>query len=114
MLEADFIRVLHMIDACGKAIEFIENKSMSDLESDKLLQFAVVRAIEIVGEAASRVTSETRSQHPEVPWLAIVGMRNRLIHAYFDINTVILWHALTQEIPDLLIKLEIIIGPVKD
>jgi uncharacterized protein with HEPN domain len=41
-------------------------------------------------------------------------MRNRLIHAYFDINTVILWHALTQEIPDLLIKLEIIIGPVKD
>lgn len=106
MLEADLIRIRHMIDACGQAIEFIQNKSKSDLETDKLLQFAVIRAIEIIGEAASRVTTETRIQHPEIPWIVIVGMRNRLIHAYFDINTVILWQALTNEIPALLVKLE--------
>lgn len=68
MLEADLIRVRHMIDACTKAREFIANKTKSDLESDKLLQFAVTRAIEIVGEAASRVTAETKCCHPEIPW----------------------------------------------
>jgi uncharacterized protein with HEPN domain len=66
----------------------------------------VTRAIEIVGEAASRVTAETKCCHPEIPWQAIVGMRNRLIHSYFDINTTILWHALTHEIPDLQTKLQ--------
>ena len=106
MLEADLVRVRHMIDACAKAIEFIANKTKSDLEADKLLQFDVTRAIEIVGEAASRVTAETKCCHPEIPWQAIVGMRNRLIHAYFDINTIILWHALTHEIPDLPTKLQ--------
>ena len=61
------------------------------LDTDRMLLFALVRAIEIIGEAASKVTLETRAAVPEVPWLQIVAMRNRLAHAYFDIDRNILW-----------------------
>lgn len=66
-----------------------------------MLLFALVRAIEIIGEAAAKVSSTTRDAHPDIPWKAIIAMRNRLIHAYFDINTDILWVAVTQEVPAL-------------
>ena len=64
--------------------------------------FAVVRAIEIVGEPASGITDETRATWPTVPWHAIVGMRNRLIHAYFEINAQMVWETVTTELPALL------------
>lgn len=63
--------------------------------------FALVRAIEITGEAASTVTPETRSTMPSVPWTAIVSMRNRLVHAYFDIDCDVLWATVTEEVPPL-------------
>jgi uncharacterized protein with HEPN domain len=67
-----------------------------------MLLFAVVRAIEVVvGEAASKVTSETREAAPSIPWTAIVSMRNRLIHGYFDIDTDLVWRTATEEIPGL-------------
>jgi uncharacterized protein with HEPN domain len=70
-----------------------------------MLLFAVLRAIEIIGEAASRVSEETRNMVPAVPWGAVVAMRNRLIHAYFDVDTHIVWKTVTEEIPTLLEEL---------
>lgn len=70
-----------------------------------MLLFAVVRAVEIIGEAASKVSAETRTAHRGIPWSAIIGMRNRLVHAYFEINTDVLWVAVTEEIPVLLSQL---------
>ena len=67
--------------------------------------FAVVRAIEVVGEAASKLSEEFRAAHPGIPWRAIVGMRNRLIHAYFDIDTQTVWETATQELPPILNQL---------
>jgi uncharacterized protein with HEPN domain len=64
-----------------------------------MLLFAVVRAIEILGEAASQISAETRATHAGIPWRAIIGMRNRLIHAYSEINTEIIWQTVTQEFP---------------
>ena len=64
--------------------------------------FAVVRAIEIVGEAASRVSIEARNRSPDIPWPAIVGMRNRVVHAYFSIDSDIVWITVTRELPQLL------------
>jgi len=75
-----------------------------------MLLFAVVRAIEIVGEAASRVSEETRSSASEIPWRAIIGMRNRIIHAYFDIDKDILWKAAAEEIPALAATLQMLVG----
>lgn len=70
-----------------------------------MLAFALVRAIEIVGEAATKISIETREQHPDIPWAVIIGMRHRLIHAYFDINYDILWITATEAIPTLLPQL---------
>ncbi|MGY6529349.1 MAG: HepT-like ribonuclease domain-containing protein [Cyanobacterium sp.] len=98
----DRIRLQHMLDASLKAISFIEGKSFSDLGSDDLLVFALVKAIEIVGEAAGKVSKKYQLDHPEISWTAIISMRNRLVHAYFDINKKILWQTLKQDIPELI------------
>ena len=97
----DLTRVRHMFEAAENAQRFISGKSRADLDTDPMLLFALVRAIEIIGEAASKVTAEQRTASPAVPWSAIVAMRNRLIHAYFDIDRDIVWKTVTEEIPSL-------------
>jgi uncharacterized protein with HEPN domain len=95
----DRIRVQHMIDAGEAIAQFVAGRTRADLDGDQMLLFAVVRALEILGEAASKVTAESRNAAPLVPWPAIVGMRNRIIHAYFDIDYDIVWQAATVEVP---------------
>jgi uncharacterized protein with HEPN domain len=90
-----------MIEAAEAAERFIAGRQRADLDTDQMLLFALVRAIEIIGEAASKVSSETRTITPSVPWPAIISMRNRLIHAYFDIDRDIVWKTVTEEISPL-------------
>jgi len=71
-----------MIEAAETACKFVSGRLRGDLDTDQMLVFALVRAIEIVGEAASKVSVETRQATGEVPWPLIVSMRNRLVHAY--------------------------------
>jgi uncharacterized protein with HEPN domain len=97
----DLTRIRHMLEAAETAQRFTSRKSRPDLDTDPMLLFALVRAIEIIGEAASRVSAEQRTASPTVPWTAIVAMRNRLIHAYFDIDRDIVWRTVTEEIPAL-------------
>ena len=85
-------------------------RSRADLDTDRMLLFAVVRAIEVVGEAASKLSEEFRAAHPSIPWRAIIGMRNRLIHAYFDIDTQTVWETTTQELPPILNQLRELIA----
>jgi uncharacterized protein with HEPN domain len=108
MRPEDAIRIRHMIEAAETAERFIEGHRRDDIDSDEMLRFALVRAVEIIGEAASKVSSETRAVSPSVPWAAIVSMRNRLIHAYFDIDHDILWKTVIEEIPALLSSLRTI------
>jgi uncharacterized protein with HEPN domain len=75
-----------------------------------MLLFALVRAIEIVGEAASKVSPATRRSSSDVPWNLIVSMRNRVVHAYFDIDHEIVWKTATEELPEVLPKLRSLIG----
>ena len=105
MRTEDRVRLRHMIEAAESATQFIAGRSCSDLDTDRMLLFAVVRAIEVVGEAASKLSEEFRAAHPGIPWRAIVGMRNRLIHAYFDIDTETVWETTTQELPPILNQL---------
>jgi uncharacterized protein with HEPN domain len=97
----DATRLRHMVEAAEAAERFIAGRQRTDLDTDQMLLFALIRAIEIIGEAASKVSLETRMATPSVPWSAIVSMRNRLIHAYFDIDRDIVWKTLTEEIPPL-------------
>jgi uncharacterized protein with HEPN domain len=82
----DRVRILHMIEAPETACGFVSGKKRSDLDADRMLVFALVRAIEIVGEAASKVSTKSRDVAVDIPWTSFVSMRNRLIHAYFDID----------------------------
>lgn len=110
MRDEDSIRVRHMVEAAETARRFIAGRQRGELETDQMLMFALVRAVEIIGEAAGKVSQATRDAHPEIPWKAIIGMRNRLVHAYFEINTDILWVAVTAEIPALLPQLQALVG----
>lgn len=94
-----------MMDAIESATRFAQGRSRADLDSDEMLLFALVRAVEIVGEAASRISSETREELPDLPWGPASGMRNRLVHAYFDIDRDILWATVTQALPPILERL---------
>jgi len=82
--------------------QFIGGKKREDFDTDRLLLFAVLRAIEVIGEAASKVTDETQAATSSIPWASIVGMRNRLIHGYFDIDANVVWRTATEEVPSLL------------
>lgn len=101
MREADATRVQHMVDAARDALSFISGHSRSDLDANRMLTLAVVKCIEIIGEAASQVSTECRTQYPTVPWRQAIGTRNRLIHAYFDVDLDIVWETVTRNLPPL-------------
>ena len=105
MRPEDVVRIRHMIEAAETARQFVAGRERPDLDRDRMLLFALVRAVEIIGEAAAKLAPETRASAPSVPWSAIVAMRNRLIHAYFDLDPDILWKTITQELPPLIAEL---------
>ena len=87
-----------------------EGRSRSDLGSNRMLQLALVRLIEIVGEAAARVSESVKDQLPPIPWREIVGMRNRVIHGYDAIDLDVLWDTITVDLSLLIDQLEEIEG----
>ncbi len=111
MQKNDLVRLHHMLDAAKEIISFTANKTRSSLDTDRKLVLALVKSVEIIGEAAAHITEESREILSQVPWANIVGMRNRLIHAYFDIDLDILWKTITEDLPPLIIDLEKIVIP---
>lgn len=98
-----------MIEAADEAMSFIAGCTPTGLENDRKTLFAVIRCIEIIGEAAARVSDATRNSAPNVPWSAIVGMRNRLVHAYFDVDADLVWKTTSVELPVLKARLQALI-----
>lgn len=105
MQPADLIRIRHIVEAVEAARQFAEGRTRRDLDTDLMLFFALVRAVEIVGEAASQLSEEARRTIPDVPWPRVVGMRNRLVHAYFEVDRDILWITVTEALPPLAARL---------
>ena len=85
------IRLLHMLDHANEAVALAQGRTRADLDSDRLLELALVRLLEIVGEAANRVPQGVRAMYPDIPWPQIVALRNRLIHGYDAVDLDILW-----------------------
>ena len=110
MQPEDRIRLVHMRDACVSIQRFAEGKTRADLTGDEMLQFALVRALEIIGEAAARVSESTRRTAPDIPWREATGIRNRLIHAYFDVDLDILWVTVCEAVPQLQVQLEALLS----
>ena len=109
MRRDDEIRLRHMLDAAREAVSFVQGQARSDLDNDRQLVLALIKDIEIVGEAATQITEPTRSRLPEMPWQRIIGMRNRLVHAYFDINLDTVWKTVVEDLPGLIRLLESVI-----
>jgi uncharacterized protein with HEPN domain len=106
MRRDDRLRLRHMLDAGREAVRFTQGKTRGDLDRDRVLALALVKLLEIVGEAASRVTAESQRADPSIPWRDIVAMRNRLIHGYFDVDLDRVWDTVTDDLPPLLAHLE--------
>ncbi|MEM2119355.1 MAG: DUF86 domain-containing protein [Candidatus Bathyarchaeia archaeon] len=85
-----------------KAIVFVSSMTYSDFERDEKTQYAVVRALEIMGEAAKKVPGEIKMAYPEIPWREISGMRDKLIHDYTGVNLMVIWRTLQQDLPPLI------------
>jgi uncharacterized protein with HEPN domain len=105
----DLTRLHHMQDAAREALVFMSGKRREDLTNDRMLVLAVVKELEIIGEAAGIISAECRARHPEIPWAVMVGMRNRLTHAYFSINLDIVWDTVTNNLAPLVEQLDRVI-----
>ena len=114
MWPADLVRVRHILEAAEEALRFVNGRAREDLNDDRMLTLACTRLLEIVGEAASQVSPELRNRFSQVPWNSIAGMRNRLIHAYYEINLDVLWETLAGDLPDLVRVLHEIIGSTEN
>ena len=101
MQHDDRIRLQHMLDAVRDALSFAAGRRRDDLDTDRQFLLAVIKCLEIVGEAASRVSEETRSRFGTLPWRDIIDMRHRLIHGYYDINHDVVWSTLRHDLPSL-------------
>ena len=102
----DRVRLRHMLDYGQEALALTKGKQRADLESDHILALALTRLLEIVGEAANRVSQETQKQYPQIPWRQIVGLRHRLVHGYDAVDLDILWDIIEQDLPPLIIALD--------
>ena len=109
----DQVRLRHMLDAALEIQQYMQSSTRDDLNRDRKLVHSLVRLFEIIGEAASQVSEGLRESTPEVPWPVIIGMRNRLVHAYFSINLSIVWSTSTQDIPPLIAELKRLLGDVR-
>ncbi len=102
----DDVLLKDMADHARMAVAAVAGRIRSDLDNNPILAAALERFIEVIGEAASKISEERRSRLPGVPWLEIIGMRNRLVHGYASVDHDILWDVVTSDLPALLRLLE--------
>jgi uncharacterized protein with HEPN domain len=102
----DLTRLKHIKEAIVEAIRFVEGRCRTDLETERVLSLALVKLIEIIGEAANNISLEKQNRYSEIPWRRMVGMRNRLTHAYFEIDIDIVWQVVIQDLPKILPQIE--------
>lgn len=99
--------LLDMLIAARDAGQFLAGLSLRQFEESRLHQSAVIKALEIIGEAAGRISEQSRQEHPEIPWNVIIGMRNRLVHGYFDVDLETVWNTIHKDLPPLVKYLEL-------
>lgn len=107
----DLVRLSHIRDASAKAISFVDGKNRKSLDEDEILVFALIHALTIIGEAASNITETFRLMHPQIPWALMIGMRHRVVHAYFETDLDIVWDTINKNLPALLQEIDQILPP---
>ena len=108
----DYIR--DMLESAEKAIAFVGDMSYEEFSEDDKTTYAVVRAIEIIGEAAKKVPKDLRDSYPEIPWREITGTRDKLVHEYFGVNLAVVWRTVQEDLPPLVDQLRSILDDFLD
>jgi len=106
MTANDEVRLRHLLDAAREAVNFTKSGSRADLEKDPKLLLALTRLLEIIGEAARGLSPALRDENPQIPWRKMVGMRDRLIHGYYDVNPDVVWGTTAHDLPPLIVQVE--------
>ena len=100
-----------MLLAARDGVRFASELTFEQFESSRLQQYAVLKAIEIIGEAAAHISLETKNSHPDLPWTEIIGMRNRLVHGYFEVDIERVWGTVRNDLPRLISQIEPLVPP---
>lgn len=111
-MRSDAVYLHHILDAIGRIQEYAAGISYERFLKDSLLQDGVLRQLEIVGEAAKKVSNPFRDAHPQLPWKQMTGIRNKLIHDYFEVDLLIVWDTVQTDLPPLKRQVERIVGRV--
>lgn len=110
-MSRDDALLLDMLLAARKALRFTQGTEWPEFEKDELVQNAVMHVIQIVGEAATKISESFKNLHPEIPWKAISGMRHRLVHDYTRIDVPTVWRVVQSHLPPLIAQLEPLVPP---
>lgn len=101
--------IYHIRDSIDKIISYTQKYDFNSFSSDSIIQDAVIRQFEIIGEASSKLSEDFKTQYQSIPWKEIIGMRNKLIHDYFGVNIKFVWETVKQDLPGLKTEIGIII-----
>lgn len=104
--EEDSVYVGHMLDMTRRAVDAVKGKSRADFDAEDILRLGLTHLVQVIGEAARKVSTEFREKHPEIPWRKIVGMRHRIVHDYMRVDEDILWQVVSDDLHELLPLLE--------
>lgn len=103
-------RLQHIIEAISEIESYTQNVKLEEFLANSMMRFASVKQVEIIGEAASIITKETKNRFSDVEWSKIVGMRNVLVHEYFGIDAELVWQVIIEDIPILKSKIQQVIN----
>ena len=98
--------LLDMLLAARDGVSFAEGLALEQFKESRLQQYAVLKAIEVIGEAAAHISAETKKTHADLPWIDIISMRNRLVHGYFEVNIERVWETVQVDLPRLISQIE--------
>ena len=99
MIKDDFVYIEHILDCIRKINEYTQGLSIKEFSSNELVQDAVIRNIEIIGEASKKLSSDLKQTYYEIPWKEIAGMRDKLIHDYLGVDIKVVWRTIREDIP---------------
>ena len=107
----DRVYLGHMLDTARKILSKVRGKSRSDFDGDENLRIALTHLLQIVGEAARKVSPDFSASHPAIPWRDIVGMRHKVVHDYLQVDEDVVWRTATEELAPLVEALEKVVPP---
>jgi len=111
MTKNDLVYVEHMLEMARKASSKTHAVTREEFDRDENLRLALTHLLQVIGEAAGRVSANFKENHPQIPWAAIVGMRNRVVHEYLNVDEDIVWDTGRNDLPDLISQLESVVPP---